>query len=156
MTHDQVLLEACERLSHVPYWHAQTVLGVDDGGFASMYESDVRNYGGRFSNEIGGPLLEQVREAVGPELFSASAQLLFADSILGSVDARLRDDASPEELSKAAEQVALAVIGHLKAAFPEAPASVIDERKHEIHDFAVAYMKAEIDFAAQYGSAPAC
>ena len=71
---DEAIKEALERFQHVPYYLAQTAMGVEDGGYASLYDSQVGgDFDGKFSNEIGGDMMAYVLGRVGKREFAEGA-----------------------------------------------------------------------------------
>lgn len=146
---DNDIREAVERFQHVPYYFAQTAMGIDDGGYASMFDcTSDGDFGGRFANEIGADVMAYALGRSGNREFAENTQKLFdMEAMQRSFGYRLPDDPSDADFLTGADRVAEATIGHVLDAFPSVDARSLENDRVRIRDFILVYMKAEARFA---------
>lgn len=90
---EEAIKEGVERLEHVPYYFAQIAMGIDDGGFASLYDSQSGgDFDGRFSNEIGGDIMAYVFGCSGKREFSKNLPKLFDMEAMSHFTYRMPDE----------------------------------------------------------------
>ena len=146
---DNDIREAVELFQHVPYYFAQTAMGVDDGGYASMFDCTTDgDFGGRFANEIGADVMAYVLGRVGSREFAENTPKLFSmEAMQRSFGYRLPDDPSDADFLAGADRVAEATVGHLLDVFPSVDARSLENDRARIRDFILVYMKSEASFA---------
>lgn len=150
---DEAIKEALERFKHVPYYLAQTAMGVEDGGYASLYDSQAGgDFDGKFSNEIGGDMMAYVLGRVGKREFAEGSLKLFDMEAMNRLGFRLPDDATEADFQAAAERIADATVEHVTDCFPSVGNRWLENDRIRIRDFVLAYMRAEARVAEAFES----
>jgi len=149
MTDNKTLLEACEQLTHAAYWYAQEVIGVEDGGYASIFDCETGGkFGGNFADRVGGDVLARIQDKVGEEAFAAKAGGLFDMNLMPGISVRV-ETADAGEIDTGAAEVAECVIGHLRRVFPAVDV-LTDGDRQNIREFMREYMSAELRMANSF------
>jgi len=136
----------------VGYRLIQDAMGIDDGGFASTYDSDTRvDYGSIFADLAGAPILRTIYDAVGRKTFVERLGSLNNAASIPSID-KLPDDPSPDDISSLAAASADRILAHVKDIFPNVPD--IETFRSVLHEHASRYAQAELSFRKNHVSSP--
>lgn len=136
-----------ERLVHVPYRIVQDILGAEDGGYASIFDSEaVEPYGGRFANRVGGPLLEAAISAIGIEKVVERSERIFAENALPAIGYRLPAQPEGADFDLLGKLAAAATVAHLNKALGLAAVVISPEMEARLAAYCVEYARSEHAF----------
>lgn len=120
------------------YYTAQTAIGEEDGGIASMFEEESHGYGSGFANAGGAKVIEKILAHVQAD------DLIERIMSIPSPDIEKRFETSEHMLKSLIDEIAddVATKWHdaLKRAFPEVPASDIDSAYADTKSAVSAYL----------------
>ncbi|MBY3433696.1 hypothetical protein HFN89_05985 [Rhizobium laguerreae] len=134
-------------LFHAAYYTAQSAIGEEDGGVASLYEDNEIGYRETFANQGGAkPINVILGHLTGMEV----VQRLAAG---GEPDIQPVDEVSDEALPGIAKSVAAAWIGFLQQQFPEVPANEIVATTYDAEKAFLHYLTFEQEFSKAYPKA---
>ena len=127
-----------EAIFHLPYYAAQTAIGEDDGGMASLFEDDGQGYNSGFANAGGALVIEKLLAYETPDA------VLEGVATMPTPQMEQRFETSEHMLRSSIEEIAEDVTTKwhdaLKSAFPAVPAAEIDSAFDESKSAVSAYL----------------
>lgn len=135
----ELMKRHAEELFLIPYYIAQTAIGEDDGGIASLFEADDQGFRSGFANAGGDRVINALLEYV------ASDEVVERVAMIRTPDIDQRFESSVSMLEASIGDISDDVTSKwheaLKAAFPEVPAEKIDNQYGFSKDAVSAYLQ---------------